>query len=785
MNKWGSIVLGVVVLVCLVAWGAAAKSLRVTTALDLALCASGAAPLTAGPDAGQIAAPGDICVVAPGTYAVGATVVVSLQNLTIISSNGALATTITGAVAPIISITANGVTLGRAGQGVTVTGAVGTAGVEVTASQNVTIEDSIITGNVGGLTDGIRVSTPGGNRGLRIVDCQLRNNGRAGVAFVGGSVDDAVIEGSAVETNVAAGLAFALTGSARRISVSNNRITGNGPAGGIAFGPPTIDVEDSDFSGNTVEGNGGPGLALTNTGRAIGLTISGNSLSNNNADNILFGNGLVADLLIDGNDLDNAFGAPPGGNGVDFANTGPVENVSFRNNTVQRNANNGILFINPDDVDDVEIIDTRLRNNGMHNLFINHLPPRDFSVVRLTIEGGVIEQAGDNGIRIVTATANIDFVQLHNVQIAKNGGLGICLRTNMGSIGDVKFEGVTASENQGGAGTPCDAAAVPRGSGAELITLTGNIGPTSVSGGAFANNGGFGLRLDSLGAAGAMGDVTDLEVSDTRFEQNGTRAPAGLGSGLTARGRSLRALAFRNLSARSNNDHGLELLATNDVQAAQVESGEFSSNDRNVDTVGAGIAISAGGRLNDLQITGAKLLSNAQGLLVGADRGADNHLNQSELGGNRRAGVDATALLAGEDLDATQNYWGHSTGPQHPSNPGGQGDSAVGKVQVVPFLTSGAPTGAVFSITALEGPTAPDPGVSVTYRATVQNTGTIADTQEVTLRILDATGAVLNEVRQTPTLAPGDSAQVSLAHVLSAGTFTVEARTAAAFRQLT
>jgi len=37
---------------------------------------------------------------------------------------------------------------------------------------------------------------------------------------------------------------------------------------------------------------------------------------------------------------------------------------------------------------------------------------------------------------------------------------------------------------------------------------------------------------------------------------------------------------------------------------------------------------------------------------------------------------------------ASFNWWGDSTGPLHPSNPGGQGDSASATVQVLPFLTT-------------------------------------------------------------------------------------------------
>ncbi|NIQ97722.1 MAG: hypothetical protein GWN87_28785, partial [Desulfuromonadales bacterium] len=58
------------------------RELRVTTAADLVSCAAGVA-LAAGPDAGAVSAAGDTCVLLPGTYAVAANIVVTLQNLTI------------------------------------------------------------------------------------------------------------------------------------------------------------------------------------------------------------------------------------------------------------------------------------------------------------------------------------------------------------------------------------------------------------------------------------------------------------------------------------------------------------------------------------------------------------------------------------------------------------------------------------------------------------------------------------------------------------------------------
>jgi hypothetical protein len=193
--------------------------------------------------------------------------------MTIISSNGAFATTITG---PIF-INANGVTLGRAGQGFFIGG----FGVTIQASENITIEDSIITGNAG---PGVLVSTPGAVRTVRFVDLQVRSNGGGGIIFAnGGSADNVVILGGAIETNAGGpGIGFAVGGSVRRLQISNTRITAN-PAG-IVFAGPTNDIEDSEFSNVFVQGSAGPGVAFANAGRVMGVIVSGSNISSNMAD---------------------------------------------------------------------------------------------------------------------------------------------------------------------------------------------------------------------------------------------------------------------------------------------------------------------------------------------------------------------------------------------------------------------------------------------------------------------------------------------------------------------
>ncbi len=59
-------------------------------------------------------------------------------------------------------------------------------------------------------------------------------------------------------------------------------------------------------------------------------------------------------------------------------------------------------------------------------------------------------------------------------------------------------------------------------------------------------------------------------------------------------------------------------------------------------------------------------------------------LDHNSIFGNRNYGINAEMLLT--DLDASNNWWGHASGPHHTSNPGGQGDRVSDRVLFSPML---------------------------------------------------------------------------------------------------
>ena len=199
------------------------RELRVYNYVDLARCAGtwafGTRAIAVGPDAGQISAAGDTCVVMPGVYTAADLdgdvdtdpIYVTLENITIRSANGALATIITGGgIAPgdatdpdgagplppiaevgVIVIMADGVMIGgpKADQGLTIQGgppgvsgiAIGPAGTMAgQADEGITIQNNIIRAN--GL-NGTSVLTLGSLELFKFLDNTIRENVGAGIFF--------------------------------------------------------------------------------------------------------------------------------------------------------------------------------------------------------------------------------------------------------------------------------------------------------------------------------------------------------------------------------------------------------------------------------------------------------------------------------------------------------------------------------------------------------------------------------------------------------------------------
>jgi hypothetical protein len=309
-----------------------AKELRVTTAADLVSCVSGVA-LASGPDAGKVAAAGDTCVVFPGTYdlsTVGAGVPadITIENLTLRSTNGATATIITftgGYAGGLVNIVNRGVTVGGAApdQGFTITNPApgGGVGICVTdpanalcavvaaggapAVENITIQNNTIRQSA---NEGILFTyTPAATAidTIRILNNNLNNNGGDGIAFdntVGaigrrGLARNVVIDSNTFDdngngTNLAAATTYANihfynNTSIEQLAIINNQIfragTTTPPADGILFnndasaGNSLTEIRDSLIDRNLIQFNTQNGIKFDYAGRlGENVTISNN-----------------------------------------------------------------------------------------------------------------------------------------------------------------------------------------------------------------------------------------------------------------------------------------------------------------------------------------------------------------------------------------------------------------------------------------------------------------------------------------------------------------------------
>jgi len=61
-------------------------------------------------------------------------------------------------------------------------------------------------------------------------------------------------------------------------------------------------------------------------------------------------------------------------------------------------------------------------------------------------------------------------------------------------------------------------------------------------------------------------------------------------------------------------------------------------------------------------------------------------LRHNCIAGNTEIGAATVFEGPGIQVDARENWWGHASGPEHPSNPGGRGDRATGQLQVADHL---------------------------------------------------------------------------------------------------
>ena len=550
-----------------------ARELRVTTYADLARCAgtvvAGTRVIAAGPDAGQTSAAGDTCVVFPGIYPAADVdvdgdpdpIYVTLENITIRSSNGATATSIIGAgivagdttdpdgpgaIPPtlevgVIIVMADGVTIGgpKSDQGLAIQGVApgipaGVSGIAIgpggtpagMADENITVQQNIIRAN--GLV-GIVVFTAGSLELFKFQDNIIRENPLGGiiyaptVASIGrrGADRNIVISRNYIANN-ALQVAFLNTGTAEQVAVVENKIQNEGlpfPLGVLGlFFANAGEVRNSLIGSNTMQNHVVAGALFVNTGRVDTVDIVGNR-GTTPQQGITF-NGLVGMLFLrlpgfgvteirDVNVTDNTINSNGFLGGImtffvpGFAG-GDVESFNLVNNNIRQNAGPGFSKLFGSDFTRSNFEGNTFRNNGVAGFITLHGISR-FSENSFTRND--FRENGGVGLAVLAlvppATGDIDRVSMTGNTYVKNTLFGYLFATDAGDIASFDINGDESVENGPGVLAPPFG-----GSGCIFVTNAlpfpgifagaGDIEDISGQNGKCNNNGGFGMTIQSL-----------------------------------------------------------------------------------------------------------------------------------------------------------------------------------------------------------------------------------------------------------------------------------------------
>ncbi len=531
-----------------------------------------------------------------------------------------------------------------------------------------------------------------------------------GILFDQGVLEirDTLIDRNIIHQNTRNGIKFDYAGRlGENVIISNNAqgsqgITQNGPApallpaegNGIYITSRVTEVRDIQFVNNIINGNRGQYQGVIG---AIGTAAykpcrDGNGISMENR-------GRIEDVLFDGNDFRQNFN-----NGVCIANAGDftrstVSNNKFHNNgfgepgapagTGARQAPYGDGFgvyhdstmvdpgvgaaspavaIDGFRIENITFSGNDYRENGRFTEFIDNgfgqffgfgfgvfLRTERQEISRISFTNEVARRNRLGGFRLETDTdqatvrsGDIREITWTNVQAIESGG-----DSQRGGIADT------------GVGTPEEIN--DNGDGIAHITDNGDISSITATNVDASNNGGAGFRIESdatgkPAAAGNVGDDTalnragdlsEIAIKDSTFNHNGDRAALGSGNGITIRTAtdgSIRNVTIDPTEASSNNDHGALVAASRNVSNVLVENSTFESNDRNRDTVGDGVQVTANEDLSQITVRGVTANSNYGGIRVGA---AGRQIAQNVLVENCTANdnvKEGVSLFAGRDL---------------------------------------------------------------------------------------------------------------------------------------
>ncbi|MDW8111632.1 MAG: hypothetical protein RMJ96_08525, partial [Candidatus Bipolaricaulota bacterium] len=404
----------------------------------------------------------------------------------------------------------------------------------------------------------------------------------------------------------------------RDVQFVNNVINGNRGQyqANIDIAPAAV-PDDPDGDGLVYKPcRDGNGVSMENFGRIEDVTWQGNDFRQNFNNGVCIANrgDFTRSSVLNNKFHNNGFGEPgaPAGIGAQQAPYGDGFGVYHDDSLVDPGTGTAV-GINGFRIEGITFSGNDYRENGrftadiIDNNFATFfgfgfgvfLRAERQEISRVTFENEVARRNRLGGFRLETDTdqgavrsGDIREISFTNVQAIESGG-------------DPQRGGIADS----GVGTPEEIQ--DNGDGIALITDNGDIATVSATNVEGSNNGGAGLRLESdatgkpaaapgnVGddtALARAGDIDEIAIKDSTFNHNGDRAALGRGNGIeirTATDGSIRNVTIDPTEASSNNDHGALVAAARNVSNVTVENSKFESNDRNRDTVGDGLQVTA------------------------------------------------------------------------------------------------------------------------------------------------------------------------------------------------
>lgn len=506
----------------------------------------------------------------------------------------------------------------------------------------------------------------------------ISNNARGQQGITQNGPSAAVLGGAAANFEGSGILITANVTEVRSVSFLNNVINGNRGQERRPLVVPVFPIAKGFAYAPCRSGNG---IGMENNGRVENVTFDGNDFRQNFNNGVCIANrGDFTRSTVSNNKFhNNGFGEPIAAAGANQAPYGDGFGV-YHDQTVVNPAVAALLGIDGFRIEGITFTGNDYRENGQHRLGVCAQAGPPVTPPGCGAASGVYFGLGF-GVFMRNERQEISRITFENEVSRRNRLGGFRLETDTdaaavrsGDIREISYSNVQAMESQGdparggiAAGAVGVAAEInDNGDGIAHITDNGDLDNISINPSEASNNGGAGFRIESDAtgklAAGVVGDpaplaragdINNITIKDSVFNHNGDRAALGRGNGIeirTATDGSIRNVTIDPTEASNNNDHGAFVSAARNVGNVLVENNTFNNNDRNRDTVGDGVQITANEDLSQITVRGTTTNSNYGGIRVGA---AGRQIAQgitienNTANGNVKEGV---SLVAGRDL---------------------------------------------------------------------------------------------------------------------------------------